>query len=576
MTENGNGVYIVYLGAVGAAVTSLNDAVKNDQQAARLFSSLLKGKRNALVHSYTNGFLGFAARLTEDEAQSIAREPEVVSVFPDPILQLHTTRSWDFLKSFSADHSWDRPTSSSSSSTGTDTIIGILDTGIWPESASFNDDGMGPITARWKGACEDGIDFNSTLCNRKIIGARYYSGSDESQSKGSARDQNGHGTHVASTAAGSRSPNASYYGLALGVADSGSSASRIAVYQVCSVMGGCLGSYILKGFDDAMRDGVDVLSLSVGGEEGIKPDFSRDPIAIGSFHAMERGIVVVCSAGNSGPDPSTLVNDAPWIFTVAASTIDRDFESRIVLGGGNKNVIKGGGIQFSKLEKTPMYPLVMGALAKWENASESDARECIEHSLDPAKVKGNIILCEYKRIGYPNMHRVDVVQEAGGVGIIEIVSDDNRFEAPKFETFPGSIVTKREANDILTYINSTKSPIATILPTVTTLGYKPAPVVIFFSSRGPSLASHNILKPDISAPGVDILAAWPDVTDDDYLGGATIPGMNPPGYYIQSGTSMSCPHISGIVASVKAHNPTFSVSAIRSAIMTTGNDGIYG
>ncbi|VFQ62468.1 unnamed protein product [Cuscuta campestris] len=166
MTENGNGVYIVYLGAVGAAATSLNDAVKKDQQAARLFSSLLKGKTNALVHSYTNGFLGFAARLTEDEAQSIAREPEVVSVFPDPILQLHTTRSWDFLKS-SADHSWDRP-SSSSSSTGTDTIIGILDTGIWPESASFNDDGMGPIPARWKGACEDGIDFNSTLCNRYL------------------------------------------------------------------------------------------------------------------------------------------------------------------------------------------------------------------------------------------------------------------------------------------------------------------------------------------------------------------------------------------------------------------------
>lgn len=137
---------------------------------------------------------------------------------------------------------------------------------------------------------------------------------------------------MASTAAGNSLPDVSYYGLASGTAKGGSPSSRIAVYRVCT-SGGCRGSAILAAFDDAIQDAVDVLSLSLGSSAMFKPEYSTDPIAIGAYHAVAKGIIVVCSAGNDGPSSQTVVNVAPWILTVAATTIDRDLESDVLLGG---------------------------------------------------------------------------------------------------------------------------------------------------------------------------------------------------------------------------------------------------
>ncbi|CAI0382505.1 unnamed protein product [Linum tenue] len=169
-------------------------------------------------------------------------------------------------------------------------------------------------------------DFTST---------RYYNDpeDDDDDDYLTPRDFVGHGTHVASTAAGVEVQNASYYGLAAGTARGGSPGSRIAVYRVCTPAG-CRSSSILAAFDDAIADGVDVLSVSLGASSLSMPDFKDDTISIGAFHAVESGITVVCSAGNDGPDSATVVNAAPWILTVAATTIDRDFESDVVLGGG--------------------------------------------------------------------------------------------------------------------------------------------------------------------------------------------------------------------------------------------------
>jgi len=166
---------------------------------------------------------------------------------------------------------------------------------------------------------------------RKIIGARYYPNPDaNATAANTVRDTSGHGTHTASTAAGNVVSGASYYGLAKGTAKGGSPESRLAIYKVC--FPSCYGSGILAAFDDAISDGVDVLSISLGAHSFFRPDLTTDPIAIGAFHAVERGIVVVCSAGNDGPTQSTVVNDAPWILTVAATTIDRDMQSNVVLG----------------------------------------------------------------------------------------------------------------------------------------------------------------------------------------------------------------------------------------------------
>ncbi|KAJ9675081.1 hypothetical protein PVL29_024149 [Vitis rotundifolia] len=553
-------VYIVYMGAA----TSSEGSYRYDH--AQILSSVLKRKENALVHSYRHGFSGFAAHLTEEEVRSIAQKPGVVSVFEDPVLQLHTTRSWDFLH-YQTDLETDSKPGSdgdSQSSGQADTIIGILDTGIWPESESFSDKTMGPVPSRWRGTCMESNDVDSFKCNRKLIGARYYNDSDASSAvPHTARDMIGHGTHVASTAAGNSLPDVSYYGLASGTAKGGSPGSRIAMYRVCTFFG-CRGSSILAAFDDAISDGVDVLSLSLGSSAVFELEFSTDPIAIGAYHAVAKGITVVCSAGNDGPSPRTVVNIAPWILTVGATTIDRDFESDVVLGG-NK-VIKGGGINFANIKKSPAYPLIYGSLAKSNSSKVDDARNCKPNSLGEDKIKGRIVLCDNDDGEYTQTEKLEEVKRLGGVGLI-LIDDEIRAVSSRYGAFPLTVITSKDASEILSYINSTTNPVATILATVSVEQYKPAPAVAYFSSRGPSYATKNLLKPDIAAPGVNILAAW--IGNDTAEAPA---GKEPPLFNLLSGTSMACPHVSGIAATVKSQNPSWSPSAVRSAIMTTATE----
>lgn len=549
-----NGVYIVYM---GAAATSNNNH-------NLLLSSLVRRKRNAVVHNYRNGFSGFAARLTKTEAQDIARKPGVVSVFPDPLFKLHTTRSWDFLKYQTGVETDFRSSSmykTSIPNAPSDIIIGVLDTGIWPESKSFNDDGFGPIPSKWKGTCMQSDDFTTENCNRKLIGARCYkSGGDSNTS----RDTNGHGTHVASTAAGNAVSNASYYGLAMGSAKGGFPGARIAMYKVCGARG-CLGSAIMAAFDDAIKDGVDVLSLSLGASAGYGPNFQNDPIAIGAFHAAEKGITVVCSAGNDGPGRETAVNVAPWILTVAASSIDRDFQAVITLG--DETVIKGGGINFGNIQRSPGYPLLYGSSVK-KNSSrydESDARNCIPRSLDANKVKGCILLCENEDGIYTAREKLAFVKLIGAIGMI-LISDEARAVASSYGSFPMASVSQNDGSKIISYINTTRNPLATIQPTVSVTEYKPAPIVPYFSARGPSFAAKDIIKPDVAAPGVAILASWPE--NDSVV---TLGGKASPNFYIISGTSMACPHVSGLAAMIKSQNPNWGPSAIKSAMMTTAS-----
>lgn len=131
---------------------------------------------------------------------------------------------------------------------------------------------------------------------------------------------------------------ASVFGSGLGTAKGGSPKARVAAYKVCWPLdkGGCFDADIAEAFDHAIHDGVDVLSLSLGGEA---VEYSDDTIAIASFHAVKKGIPVVCSAGNSGPDPKTVSNTAPWILTVAASTLDREFQAIVHLNNGHTYMV---------------------------------------------------------------------------------------------------------------------------------------------------------------------------------------------------------------------------------------------
>lgn len=201
--------------------------------------------------------------------------------------------------------------------------------GIWPESESFRDNlGLGPIPKSWKGDCIKGEKFDpAKACNRKLIGARYYlkgfeqevgplnaSGNPEFRS---ARDFLGHGTHTASTAIGSIVKNASFFGIGRGTARGGAPRARLAVYKVCwgkDLQGICTESDILAAFEDALRDGVNVISASLGSSPPLVPFFASST-DIGSFHAAQAGITVVFSAGNDGPDPSLVNNVAPWAIS---------------------------------------------------------------------------------------------------------------------------------------------------------------------------------------------------------------------------------------------------------------------
>ncbi|XP_057973785.1 CO(2)-response secreted protease-like [Malania oleifera] len=537
------------------AATSPNGSPRADHH--HLLNSVLRRKRNAVIRNYKKGFSGFAAWLSKAEAESIAQQPGVVSVFPDVLLQLHTTHTWDFLKhqsNLQSDANFGPSSSFDSKSYGSDTIIGFLDTGIWPESKSFDDKNMGQIPLRWNGACVEGVHFNSSNCNKKLIGAKYYVDN-------TPRDFFGHGTHVASTAAGAVIPNASYYGLASGTAKGGSFNSRIAMYKVCSLQG-CPANAILAAFDDAIADGVDILSVSLGPGSFPPPDVSN-PVAIGAFHAVENGITVVCSAGNRGPYAETVTNDAPWILTVAASSIDRKFESSVVLGG-NK-VFKGEGIHFSTMKNSPVYPLIYAKSAQKVSSNEGDARNCKENSLDRNMVQGKIVLCDNDGEYYSLAMKLQEVKKQGGIGLV-LVDDQRTVVALAYDSIAMTVITSKDASEIRSYLNLTRNPVATILPTVTVTKYRPAPTVAYFSSRGPSFNIQNLLKPDIAAPGVNILAAW--IGND---ASHTPDGKEHPQFNIISGTSMSCPHVTGIAATIKSHNPTWGPSAIRSAIMTTAN-----
>ncbi|KAG9131410.1 hypothetical protein Leryth_022195 [Lithospermum erythrorhizon] len=535
-----------------------------------LLSSIIPsedGGRRTLLHSYHHSFKGFSALLTKDEATILSDHGEVVSVFPDQQFQLHTTRSWDFL-----DAGQNLRTGLPYETLGNDVIIGVVDTGIWPESPSFNDRGIGEIPKRWRGVCMEGSNFKKFNCNRKLIGARFYNMSHTStepndtttsstSSEKSPRDNVGHGSHTSSIAAGASVSNASYYGLAKGRARGGFPSARLASYKAC-VRGGCTGSTILKAIHDCIMDGVDIISISVGINSILEADFLNDPIAIGAFHAEENGVMVVCSGGNDGPSPYTIVNSAPWIFTVAASNIDRDFESTIALGNGKS--LKGTAINFSNMTNSKTYPLAYGGAVASRFTPTSEARNCRPGSLDFTKVAGKIIVCENEDPTISREIKKLVVEDAKAKGLI-VMSDQKVISPFDSGAFPYAEIGMSAASELLNYINSTKKPVATILPATDVNKFRPAPVVAPFSSRGPGGITENILKPDIMAPGVAILAA---ISPNSEINGV-VAGKKPSLFAIKSGTSMACPHVSGAMAFIKSKHNQWSTSMIKSALMTT-------
>ncbi|XP_022748166.1 subtilisin-like protease SBT1.6 [Durio zibethinus] len=520
-----------------------------------------------ILHIYDTVFHGFSASLTETHAASLSNHPSMLAVFEDHRRELHTTRSPQFLGLRNQHGLW------SDSDYGSDVIIGVFDTGVWPERRSFSDTNLGPVPARWKGVCQTGTKFAAESCNRKLIGARFFSkgheaaagpggpitGINETIEFMSPRDADGHGTHTASTAAGRHAFRASMEGYAAGIAKGVAPKARLAVYKVCWKNSGCFDSDILAAFDAAVNDGVDVISISIGGGDGISSPYYLDPIAIGAYGAVSRGIFVSSSAGNDGPNLMSVTNLAPWLVTVGAGTIDRNFPAEVIIGDGRR--LNGVSLYSGEQLKGKMYPLVYPG-----KSGVLSAALCMENLLDPNVVKGKIVICD--RGSSPRVAKGLVVKKAGGVGMILAngVSNGEGLVGDA-HLLPACALGSDEGDVVKSYVSSSANPTATIDVKGTVIGIKPAPVVASFSGRGPNGLNAEILKPDLIAPGVNILAAWTDAVGPTGLDS----DQRKTEFNILSGTSMACPHVSGAAALLKSAHPDWSPAAIRSAMMTTAS-----
>ncbi|KAH0699523.1 hypothetical protein KY284_013738 [Solanum tuberosum] len=575
-TDQETKVYVVYLGEHNGEKTlkEIEDHHYSFLHSVKGTTTSKEDVRASLVHSYKNVINGFSAVLTPQEVDMISGMEGVVSVFhSDPYeIRPHTTRSWDFVSLLEGTSLLNsREELLQNASYGKDIIVGVMDSGVWPESLSFSDEGMEPVPKSWNGICQEGVAFNASHCNRKLIGARYYLKGyeaaagplNETRDFRSPRDVDGHGTHTAGTVGGRRVANASAIGgFAKGTATGGAPNVRLAIYKVCwpapdqSLAEGniCATDDILAAFDDAIADGVHVLSISLGSLPK-STYYTENAIAIGSLHAVKKNIVVACSAGNDGPTPSTVANVAPWVITVGASTIDRVFSSPIMLGNGM--IVEGQTI--TQIRRRRLHPLVYAGDVEIRGTTASNTTgACLPGTLSRNLVRGKVVLCLNSDI-QASME----VKRAGGVAAI-LGNPFNEIQVIPFLN-PTTVTFLDGLNTLLTYIRTEKHPTATLVPGNTMIGTKTAPVMAPFSSKGPNVVDPNILKPDITAPGFNILAAWSEASSP----------LNIPEdhrvvkYNIDSGTSMSCPHVSAVIALLKSIHPDWSSAAVRSALMTT-------
>ncbi len=506
-------------------------------------------------YDYFYSFNGFAAVLTPSQAVTMAKLPDVVKLFKDEFKFPVTDNSPEFLGLTAEDGLWDMGYD------GEDVIIGLIDTGIWPEHPSFSDqidlmDRPGSSGKRilayedppdhWYGTCQSGELWSQNDCNNKLIGARYFKdGFTNNEIKISndylsARDADGHGSHTASTAAGNAGVEASILGIDRGVVNGMAPRARIAMYKACWADAGCAVSDLTMAIDQAVADGVDVINYSIGSSS---TTLAPDDIAF--LFAADVGVFVATSAGNLGPGASTLGSPSwnPWLTTVGASTQDRTFQGSVVLGDASEFFgasVTGG---------TDVLPLV--------DSEDAGSELCIPGELNPGVVTGKIVLC--KRGDIARVEKSHAVDMAGGAGMILYNASDAQTQNTDNHWVPSVHINNTDGLFIKDYIAAEGAGATAQINggAFTTID---APWMAAFSSRGPNGGAMDIIKPDITAPGVNILAANSPTA---FLGA--------PDQLFQSigGTSMSSPQVAGIFALLKEANPDWSPAMAKSAIMTT-------
>ena len=566
-------------------------------------TSLIAGA--PIVARYSTVYNGFAARLTAAEVQALKSSPLVVDVFADEARKLETISTPAFLGLSTPGGVWSQ-TIAGLALKGEDIIIGVVDGGIWPESPSYADrvDGStpvfgtgslayGPPPAGWTGTCMAGEGFTPAAhCNNKLIGAQYFnagflaSGNTKHwtefysprDSVAGATGHGGHGSHTSSTAGGNSGAPVTLGGNYVGTASGIAPRARIAAYKVCYTyvnaaaedgtgsQNSCFTSDSVAAIDKAVADGVHVINYSISGSQ----TSVNDPVEQAFLRSANAGVFVAASAGNSGPVVA-VAHVSPWLTTVAASTHDRALAANATLGNGA--VYTGASFNATAL---PATPVIRAEDAGLPGANATQLRLCYltPAVLDPAKVTGKVVVCT--RGTNARTDKSAAVKAAGGVGMV--LADNGAGLVADVHSVPSVHVSAADGAAIKTYAQAGGGTVA--IGTYFNAG-QPAPIMAGFSSRGPNAGDANMLKPDLTAPGVDIIATvTPGLSNaqrDAVANGTLVP---PPEWSSYQGTSMSSPHVAGLAALLKQAHPTWSPAAIKSALMTTTiptlNDGLAG
>lgn len=493
-----------------------------------------------------------------DQVSTLSTLPNVEAVYPDELLQLNTDNSPQFI---GASTVWTALGGQESSGEGV--IVGVLDTGIWPEHPSFSDpDPSGkpyapppappsglPRSCTFSGGSNPGPAFN---CNNKLIGANVFMNTYRALSPllpddyTSARDADGHGTHTSSTAAGNAGVAASIFGVSRGIVSGIAPRAYVIMYRVCGPAG-CYSSDSAAAVQQAILDGVDVINFSISG--GANP--YSDTVEQAFLNAYNADVFVAASAGNAGPGSDTTDHRGPWVTTVAASTQDRAFENSVTLtgDGGASLTLTGASITAGVGPALVVVP----------------ATDVQCNSLFAAgSVSGKIVVCQRGNTG--RAQKGYNVLQGGAVGMIlynqsATVTDletDNHY-------LPATHIQFSQGTEVLDFIAGHTTVQATL-----TAGIKVAAqgdVMASFSSRGGAGQTLGVSKPDITAPGVQILAGH----SPQHLAPPAGVALGPQGELFQAiaGTSMSSPHIAGSAALLKALHPDWTPGQIKSALMTT-------
>ena len=579
-----------------------------DEEQGRVLAKAGPGARK--IYSYRFGINGFAARMSAAQAQKLEHLPEVAAVWEDEVRPMATRHSPTFLGLFDPENGL----RSVEGLDGDGIVIGIIDSGIAPGHPSLRDTreadkpracrsswGETTLLGRWlcrrykklpevvvfdppedwNGACESGDRFAETDCNNKLIGARWFidgaleTGPLDEDEIRSPRDADGHGTHTATTAAGNRT-SASIFGTLIGDIEGIAPKARVAAYKACWLRPGdtrasCNTSDLANAIDAAIADGVDVISYSVG--SSLARTAAPDDIAL--LAAAKAGILAVVAAGNEGPNLGTIGSPAggPWVITAAASSRDGEsnveaFEITAPPGLAGKYAAKEAMFTPPLEDVDPIEaPLVLvddddTSLESGATGSEADACQALVNDDD---VNGNIAFIQRTGCRFDTM--VSNAADAGAVAalIYNIAGDPIVMHGESgLSDIPALMMGQADANLILAELDAGSEVTAVLdkgfLLTSSDAGNEMAA----FSARGPAPVP-DVLKPDVTAPGINILAGFSP--DSAY----STPGEN---FAYLSGTSMATPHVAGVAALLRQAHPEWSPSAIKSALMTTARQNV--